>query len=155
MTKTITWLSLLVVLAIYTVIVNVFEFEGVIAFAIHFSRIALTVAALIMYIPMIPTIFEEIPPPRRDYLLAAVNFMLLSATCFSFWNEAHRIWPEVDNDIFTGPVAGLFSLFLCVGAGFALVAPDTSGDGKKVRIIAIVVGSVVSVGLVFIAPLFR
>lgn len=151
MTKTVTWLALIVVLASYAVLVALFGFAGPVALAIHFVRIAVTVAALIVYIQKLPTIFEEVPPPRRDYLLAGINFMLLSAVCFSFWNEAGRIW-KVDTSIFTGPVAGLFSLFLVVGAGFAFIAPDT---GKKTRAIAIAVGIVLSVGLVFVAPLFR
>lgn len=152
MTKALTWLSLLVVLAFYAIIVVLFGFEGPVALAIHFARIAVTVAALIVYIERLPTIFEEVPPPRRDYLLAGINFMLASAVCFSFWNEAGRIF-DVDTSIFTNAVAGLFSLFLVVGAGFALIAPDTGG--KMIRVIAVAVGVVLSIGLVFIAPLFR
>lgn len=160
MKQTITWLCLLVVVLTYVAIVSVFPYEGPIALFIHFSRVAFVTAAFVMVVPMAPDLFKELPPPRIDRLFASVLFMLLSAECFSFLNEAHRQWPSVDNDVFTGRIAGLFSLFLTVGAAWVLslsvgLQPVATERSKKVLVIAIVTGVLVSAGLVFIAPLFR
>jgi hypothetical protein len=50
-------------------------------------------------------------------------------------------------------VAGLFSLFLIIGAAFLLVAPNTGETRRKT--VAIAVGAILGFGLAFIAPLFR
>lgn len=150
--KYLTWLVLLGVLLLYLVVVAIFSFPGVVAMAIHFTRITVTIAALLIYIRMAPTMFHQVPPPRRDYLFAAINFFLLSATCFSVWNEAGRVF-YVDPSIFTSAVAGLFSLFLVIAASFAIVAPDIGG--LKPKLIALGIGAILSVVLVFIAPFFR
>lgn len=151
-TKSFTWIVLAIVLAVYGIVAASVGFQGPVALTIHFIRIVVTVAALVQYIPMLPSVFQEVPAPRRDYLLAGIVFMLLSAVCFSFWNEAGRIF-GVDTSIFTGPIAGLFSMFLIVGGSFVLVAPDTGGKG--LRRIAVAVGITLAVWLVFIAPMFR
>lgn len=135
------WLSLIVVALGYALAVFLLGFKGPVALTIHFLRLVLTVAATIIYIQMLPTIFEQVPPPRRDYLLAGLNFMLLSAVCFSLWNEAGRLF-GVDTSVFSDPIAGLFSLLLIVGSGFALVAPDVAGN--KVRLWSIIGGFTVS-----------
>lgn len=142
---------LLLTLLVYVVAVFAFGFAGPVALTIHFSRIALTTSALIIYARMLPDIFSEVPTPRRDYLLAGIVFMMLSSVCFSFWNEAGRIF-GVDTSIFTNAIAGLFSLFLIVGAGFVLIAPDVAG--RKSRWLALAVGILIAVWLVFIAPYF-
>lgn len=161
MKRTITWMSLLILALVYVVIVSVFPFEGPVALVLHFSRLAVVVAAFVMMIPMAPTLFKELPPPRIDRLFASVIFMLLSAEYFSVLNEIGRVF-GVDTSIFTSPFAGFGSLLLTVGAGWALslsLDPDLPKEGKekseKVLILAIVVGIFVSVGIVFIAPLFR
>lgn len=150
MTKMLTWLVLISALMAYGFLVLLFTFKGPIALTMHFGRLTATVGAMIVCMQAVPGLFEEVPPPRRDYLAAGINFMLLSAVCFSFWNEAGRIW-NVDTSIFTSPVAGLFSLFLLIGATFVLIAPSR----RATKVIALIVGVVVSIGLVFIAPLFR
>lgn len=146
------WITLAGVIFVYFGMVDIFGFAGPIALGLHFLRIVLTISALVIYVQMAPHIFKEVPPPRRDYLLLGINFMLLSAVCFAFWNEASRVW-GFNNDVFNNPVSGLFSLLLCIGAIFALIAPDTEGD--KPRVIALIIGVVLSIGLVFIAPMFR
>lgn len=152
MIKMLTWLTLLAVVVVYLIVTSLFTFEGPIALSIHFSRIALTVAGTIVYVRKLPDLFDEIPTPRRDYLIAGVIFFFLSAVCFSVWNEAGRVF-GVDPSIFTSPIAGLFSLFLVVASTFVLIAPDQRV--REIRIAALIIGAVVSVGLVFIAPLFR
>lgn len=160
MIRVLTGLSLFIGLAIYGIIALLFTFEGPVALSLHFIRIAITVAALVLYIQEIPSVFEQVPPPRRDYFLTGINFMLLSSVCFSLWNEAGRIF-AVDTSVFTGAISGLFSLFLIIGAGFALIAPDVGEKQdvpvifSKPRTIAILIGVVVAVGLVLVAPLYR
>lgn len=141
---------LLVLLGVYVALTTALGYaDSGMAIVLHFVRIAGSVAALIIYIQMAPTLFASIPPPRRDYLLAGINFMLLSAVCFSFWNEAGRI-VGVDTSVFSSPVSGLFSLFLVIGCVFVILAPDTG-----IRPAALIAGVFLSIGLVFIAPYFR
>lgn len=146
------WLGLLAALVVYLSLVVALGFPGTVALTVHFGRVAIAVAVLILYIPVIATIFDEVPPPRRDYLLAGIVLTWLSAVGFSFWNEAGRVF-DVDTSIFSSPIAGFFSLLLVVGGIFHLVAPDV-GEGKT-RITAIVIGIILGAGLVFVAPLFR
>lgn len=146
------WIMLAAGVALYASLVAIFGFQGTVAFSVHFGRVAVAVAVLILYVPVIAKIFDEVPPPRRDYLLAGIILTWASAVGFSFWNEAGRIW-HVDTSIFTNPIAGFFSLLLVLGGIFHLIAPDT-GQGKM-RIIAITIGIITGAGLVFVAPLFR
>lgn len=156
--KYLIWLSLLALLTLYAVLVSLFGFEGPIALTIHFTRIAVTVAALVMYFQMIGNLFEGIPPPRRDYLVGSIIFYLLSAVYFSNLNEAGRVF-GVDPSVFTSPIAGIGSLLLITAAGFSLIAPDMldqkTKKKTKTRVIAIGIGLIVSVCLVIIAPFFR
>lgn len=150
--KFLTWYILIAVIVVFVSIVSVFPFAGPIAYGIHFIRIAASVAALFIFMRMMPTLFHEVPAPRRDYLIAAINFFLLSLVCFSFWNEAGRIF-KVDTSVFTSYVAGAFSVFAIIASILALIAADT--DGPRPKIIAVVVALAVAVALVFIAPQFR
>lgn len=150
--KHLTWLVLAGVIIVYLLIVSVFDFPGPVALSIHFVRITATIAASLIYFQMLPTMFREVPTPRRDYLFASINFFLLSLISFSIWNEAGRIF-GVDTSVFTSLVAGLFSIFAIIAAVFAIIAPDTGGNRPK--IIAAAIGAILSVGLVFVAPLFR
>lgn len=147
-----TWYVLAGVVIAYACVVSFVEFAGPVALVIHFVRITATVAAAIIYIQVLPTMFQEVPPPRRDYLFAAINFFLISLVCFSFWNEAGRIF-KVDTSVFTSYIAGGFSIFAIIAAVFAMIAPDTGGNQPK--ILAVVIGAIMSAGLVFVAPLFR
>lgn len=146
------WLSLLATVVLYLSLVVLFGFADIVALGVHFGRVSVAVAVLILYIPVLATIFEEVPPPRRDYLLAGIILTWLSAVCFSFWNEAGRVF-GVDTSIFSSPIAGFFSLLLVVGGVFHLIAPDV-GRGRT-RLIAILIGVLLGAGLVFVAPLFR
>lgn len=146
------WLMLLAGVVLYVTLVALLGFPGLVALAVHFGRVATAVAVLILYIPVLATIFDEVPPPRRDYLLAGIILTWLSAVCFSFWNEAGRVF-GVDTSIFTNAIAGFFSLLLVVGGIFHLIAPDVGGG--KMRTVAIVIGVILGAGLVFVAPLFR
>lgn len=150
--KTFTWLVLLAVLVAYVVSVWLIGFEGVVALTLHFGRVSVAVAVLILYIPAITVIFNEVPPPRRDYLLAGIILTWLSGVSFSLWNEMGRVF-GVDTSIFTSPIAGMFSLLLLTGGVFHLIAPDTGG--ARPRAIALVIGILVAVGVVIIAPNFR
>lgn len=150
--KFLTWYILIAVVVIYAGVVSIFTFAGMVALSIHFTRIAVTVAGLIIFIRMMPTLFREVPAPRRDYLIGSINFFLISLVSFSFWNEAGRIF-GVDTSVFTSYVAGAFSIFAIVASVLALIAADT--DGPKPKIIAVVIALVVAVALVFVAPQFR
>lgn len=150
--KALTWLILFSVLATYIGSVWLFGFEGAVALSLHFGRVAMATAVLILYIPSITTLFNEVPPPRRDYLLAGIILTWLSGVSFSTWNEMGRVF-GTDPSIFTSPVAGLFSLFLLVGGFFHLIAPDTGG--ARPRIVALVIGILVAIGIVLVAPYFR
>lgn len=150
--KIFTWLVLLAVLLAYIGSVWLFGFAGPVALALHFGRVSIAVAVLILYIPAITSIFNEVPPPRRDYLLAGIILTWLSGVSFSLWNEMGRVF-KVDTSIFTSPIAGMFSLLLLTGGVFHLIAPDTGGTWP--RIIALVIGILVAIGVVIVAPTFR
>lgn len=147
-----TWYLLIAVVIVYVGIVSVFPVSGAIGFSIHFTRIAASVAALIIFMRMMPTLFREVPAPRRDYLIGAINFFLLSLVCFGFWNEAGRLF-EADTSPFTSPVAGAFSVFAIIASVLALIAADTGGP--KPKYIAVGIALVVAIALVFVAPQFR
>lgn len=150
--KTLTWLILLAVLLSYIGAVWLFGFTGPVALALHFGRVSIAVAVLILYLPHITSIFNEVPPPRRDYLLAGIILTWLSGVSFSLWNEMGRVL-QVDTSIFSSPIAGTFSLLLLTGGVFHLIAPDTGG--ARPRIIALVIGILVAIGVVLVAPHFR
>lgn len=127
-------------------------FEGPIALSIHFARIAFTVAGLIIFMRTMRSLIKRSKWERTDFFILSINFFLLSLVCFSFWNEAGRIF-HVDTSVFTSPVAGAFSIMAIIASVSAIIALDTEGPWPK--IIALAVGAVLSVGLVFVAPLFR
>lgn len=149
------WFVLLAVAALYALLIALFGFEDRVALGVHFGRVAVATAVLIVYFPALKKIFKQVPAPGRDYLLAGIVFSWSSSDLFAFWNEAGRVF-GVDTSIFTSPLAGFFSLILVVAGVFHLAAPDSAdlGEGKR-RAIAIVVGVIMAAGLVFVAPLFR
>lgn len=142
----------LAVALLYVGAVALIGFEGFIALTINFLRVAFAAAVLIIYIPTLSEIFREVPPPRRDYLLAGIILTWLSAICFAISNEAGRIF-GTETSIFISPVAGAFSLLLVLGGLFHLLAPGTASVNKT--LIAAAIGAAVGGAVVFIAPLFR
>lgn len=150
-TRALIWSSLACILVVYTIMLVAIGYENRTALVVHFIRIVGTIASLILYIPVALQAFKEDPIPPRDYFLVGIGFILLGTVCFSVYNEAGRIW-NIDTNVFTSPVSGLFSLFLVIGA-FLVVKPSTTR--VRPRVIAIVAGIILSIGLVFIAPLFR
>lgn len=146
-----TWLALFVLAGgLYTVLVMLVGFEGFVAYAIHFSRVAVGVAVLAIYLPAMTVLFQEIPPPRRDYLLAGILLTWLSAISFAVWNEMGRSFGMVTS-IFLSPVAGFFSLLLVLGGLFHFLAPGTSNTRHKLLAISI---AIVAALVVTILPLF-
>lgn len=137
--------------ALYIFVVALLGFQGFIANALNFWRVVLSVAVLIVYIPTISEIFREVPPPRRDYLLAGIILTWLSAICFSVSNEAGRIF-GYPTSVYVNPLAGAFSLLLVLGGLFHLLAPGTATI--KNSIIAVTVGILVGATVLFIAPMF-
>lgn len=146
------WLLFAGALFVYFMLILMLDFKGFVAYSVHFIRVAVSVAVLIIYVPAITTIFREVPPPGRDYLLAGILLTWLSGVSFSIWNEAGRVL-GVDTNIFTSPVAGLFSLILLLGGVFHLLAPRTGKPHAKY--LAVVAGLIVAVAVVLIAPYFR
>lgn len=152
--KHLIWVGLAILAALYVLFAATIGFEGPMALTIHFVRIFGTSTVVIIYLSKIRGAFEVQPPLRSDYLLTGIVCTFLSSVGFSLLNEAHRIWPDlVDNDIFTGAIAGFCSLLLCVGAGFFFLTPNVGG--VQLRRIAIVLGVLLGVWLVLIAPYFR
>lgn len=147
------WFIAFVVVAVYVVLISVFEFEGPIALAIHFARTSIIMAILILYIPALREIFSMVPAPSRDYLLAGIILTELSNECFSIWNEMGRIY-KVDTSIFTSPVAGFFSLLLAVG-GISLLKAADETEYESRWLLALIIAVVFSTLLVFVAPQFR
>lgn len=141
-----------VITVLYVGAVLLIGFEGFIALVINFSRVALAAAVLIIYIPALSQIFREVPPPRRDYLIAGIILTWMSGLGFAISNEAGRIF-QYDTSIFTNSIAGSFSLLLVLGGVFHLLAPGMASAKKN--IVAVLIGIVVGVVVVFIAPLFR
>lgn len=153
--KFIVWVVLLVAALSYWLLVSTLGFTGLVAYSVQFSRIAVSVAVLIIYIPAIATIFKEVPPPGRDYLLSGIILTWLSSVSFSVWNELGRVFGTdvFDGRIYFSAVAGFFSLLLVAGGIFHLLAPSTAK--RTTRIIAMIAGAVVATAFVLIAPYFR
>lgn len=150
LTRTLIWEVLIISLIVYWGLVYLVGFEGPVAIATHFLRVALAIAVVIMYTPKIIYLFRERPTPRRDYLLVGIILTAWSGTLFAFWNEFGRIFRFENATVFNNPIAGLFSLILATGFLFLVVAPDMGG--KPFKLIALATGAFIS-GFVFIAPL--
>lgn len=150
--KHVPWLLVSTIFIAYTLLVLILGFDGFVAYSIHLIRVSISVAVLIIYVPALQTIFREVPPPGRDYLLAGILLTWLSGVSFSIWNEIGRVF-GMDTNIFTSPIAGLFSLTLLVGGIFHLIAPTP--NKRHHHCIAIVIGLLVATGVVLIAPYFR
>lgn len=144
------WLLLGGVSAIYWALVFLLGFSGLVGLVVNFLRVTLAVAVLIIYVPALATIFQEVPPPRRDYLIAGIVLTWLSALLFAFGNEYGRVF-GVNMSIFVNSVAGFFSLLLVCGGVFHIVAPIGSNQS---RFYALAIGALASIGLVFIALYF-
>lgn len=149
------WITFaLSVIGIYYVVVALTGFKAV-AIPIHFGRIALAVTVNILFIRALGTIFQEIPAPRRDYLIAGVILNTTSALGFTFWNQAGRQF-GVDTSIFTSPVAGFFSLLLDLSFVFmALAAPPAEWGERNWKLIAVMVGIAAGILVAVVAPLFQ
>lgn len=149
------WFILGLVLLAYGTAVSMIGFPGFLAYAVHFARVSISVAVLIIYIPAIATIFREVPPPGRDYLLAGILLTWLSSVSFSLWNELGRVFGTdiFNGSIFSGPMAGFFSLLLVAGGVFHLLAP--SSTRRNTRTMALSVGAFVAAAFVLVAPYFR
>lgn len=146
----------IIVLFCYVCLVLLIGFEGPLAVSLNFLRVTSSAAVLILFIPFMKFIFEKVPPPQRDYLLAGIVCQWLSVFLFSLSNEAGKIWPETwDSSVFTNAIPGFFSL-LVVGAGVAhFFAPDFRTHAIRRRIIAITIGATLGGFMAFVAPLFR
>lgn len=152
MTLKIWAIGALLVVAAYAALVAAVGFHEI-GLGINFFRVTVAVTVLVIYVPALGTIFREVPPPNRDYLIAGIILTWTSGVCFAVWNEAGRIF-HVTTSIFTSPVAGFFSLLLVLGGIFHLRAPyATSHRGRNV--VAVVIGVVVGAALVFVAPLLK
>lgn len=150
--KSIAWYLLFLTFFIYVALVLTLGFSGPVAYSVHFLRIAISIGVLWVFIPALPYIFNQVPPPGRDYLLAGIVLSWASNLSFSVWNEAGLQW-GVDRNIFTSPVAGFFSLLVAAGGAFLLMAPST--DKPRTRYFALAAGLIGATALVFIAPYFR
>lgn len=153
--KSLVWAVLIIVTLVFWLLVTTIGFEGLVAYAVQFSRISTSIAVLIIFIPRVREIFIEVPPPGRDYLLGAIILSWLSGAEFSVWNELGRVFGTdiFDGRIYFSSVAGYFSLTLVAASVLCLLAPSTAK--RSTRIIAMVVGAVVATAFVVIAPYFR
>lgn len=150
--KSIVWVWLIATFLLFWLLVTTMGFPGLVAYSVHFVRIAISIGVLWVFIPALPYIFNTVPPPGRDYLLAGIVLTWVSNFSFSLWNEAGRQW-QVDTSIFSSPVAGFFSLVVACGGVFLLLAPST--DKPKTRYWALAAGLIGAMLLVVVAPYFR
>lgn len=146
------WLIIiLAVLAVlYGALVVLLGFEGTIALAIQFGRVSIALAVLVVYAPVMLTIFRTWPPAPRDYLLAGTFMLWLSAVCFALLNALGAQF-GIDRSVLTSPIAGFFSLLLVVGGVFHMLVPEVSGDRR--RIVGLIIGGIVG-AIVVAAPFF-
>lgn len=149
------WGVLLAISLVYWSLVAAIGFEGLIAYVVQFSRISTSLAVLIVFVPYISTIFKEVPPPGRDYLLGAIILSWLSGAEFSIWNELGRVFgtDTFDGRIYFSSIAGYFSLTLVAASVLCLLAPSTAK--RATRIIAAGVGILVATAFVVVAPYFK
>lgn len=138
------------VFVVYALLVYLIGFTGFAAMSIHFSRLVVSFAVLLLYIPTIKIIFIEVPAPRRDYLIAGIICTWLSAVGFSIWNAFGKVF-GVDTSVFTSPVAGFFSLLLLSGGALHVIAPQlTHGLTRRE---ALMLGALFAIVIVFILPM--
>lgn len=142
----------LAVVAVYVLAVALIGFEGPVAMTIHFIRTSIVMAVLITFIPFMKDMFNGRPYKNRDFLLAGIILTELSNESFSVWNEIGRVF-GVNRDVFSSPIAGLFSLFLFLGAVAFLKAADLEESNKWQY--SLFFALLFGVLLVFVAPMFR
>lgn len=155
--RTLVIVILLGLAILYAVLVTFLGFVGAVAYTIHFTRVAAAVAVLFIFLPLTPQLFQEVPAPRRDYLLAGIILTWLSNILFSIWNQAGATF-GVNTSIFGNPIAGFFSLLLVVGALFHFLAPGLQDRNTKVWAIALgllVASAVVLVPIFFVGMRVR
>lgn len=146
------YLVLLTVFVVYAILVLVFGFTEYFALSIHFIRIGIVMAVLVMFIPSMRYMFTTVPYKSRDFLLAGIILAMLSNELFSIWNEMHRVF-GVDNNVFTSPISGFFSLLVALGGLMFLRASDMIE--RRRWIVSLVIAVLFSILLVFVAPTFR
>lgn len=150
------WLALAAVLASYAAVVSIFPFEGPLGLTVHFTRLTITIAATIViaviYIQMIPGMLKGEYSRSVSYLFTAMGFFLFSLVCFSFWNEAGRIF-HVNTNVLTGFIPGGFSVLAIIASVFALLSTGT--ENVRLKIIALAVGMIISACMIFVTPQFH
>lgn len=145
------YIFLIAVFGTYIVLVLLFGYIEPIALGVHFLRIGIVMAVLVIFVPSIKYIFVR-PYRSRDFLLLGIILAMLSNELFSVWNEIHRVF-GIDNDVFTSPVSGFFSLMVAAAGVMFLRASDVIDENKW--ILALIIAIIFSGLLVFVAPMFR
>lgn len=140
----------------YIGLVITFGYTESFGLAIHFSRTAVVMAVIIMFVPAMKYMFDTRHNTKsyrnRDFLLGGIILTELSNVSFSFWNEMYRIF-GVDNNIFTSAISGFFSFLLILG-GVSLLLASNVVETKR-WVFALVVSVLAGVTLAFILPMFR
>lgn len=144
------WLGLLITLLVYIGTVLLFGYGDSIALSIHFSRFALTTAALIIFLPRLDEVFAYIPAPDRHYMIFSINFILISNWLFSVWNGIGLIF-KVNTNVFSSPVSGALSFLVVISCMSLLLIPSIT-EKKITKIRAVAVGIVAAIILVFGLP---
>ena len=147
------WLIIGLILSAYVAAVSLFGFDGPIALIINFVRAVLAVAILVYYAPALANLFKEDPPPRRDFLVMGILFMVLGAVLSTFWNEWDHVY-SLGLTLFNSPVGGLVSLLLTIGFYFMITAPNVERPVIP-KWLAILIGVATMGSLLFMWPLFR
>lgn len=150
MTRRLWFIFLVAVPVVYAGIVALVGF-GWMALPIHFGRIMVAAAVVVLWLPLVPFLFSKQPTRREDYLLASIFFTWTSALGFANLNDIGQTF-GISRDVFRNPVAGFFSLCLVIGGIFAVIAPPR--EAEFFRRAAIVIGLfealVVVVGLALV-----
>lgn len=144
------WLGLLITLLVYSIAVILFGYKDPIALSIHFSRFALTTAALIIFLPRLEEVFAYIPAPDRHYMIFSLNFILVSNWLFSVWNGIGLIF-GINTNVFSSPVSGALSFLVVISCVSLLLIPSIT-KRKIVKVRAVVIGLLAAVVLVFGLP---
>lgn len=145
------WLIFAGMLAGYIGLVMLFGFEGPIAWTIAFGRLTVWIAFLILYLPALEIIFNEVPAPRRDYLVLGLILNGLSGDGFSVLNALGRTF-RMDTSIWTSPTAGFFSLLL-LGSGVACVVAPTLKIGGTTRKESLLYGAIFAIAILVVLPM--
>lgn len=138
--------AVLVIVA-YVALVLLLGYDAV-SPAINLVRVAAAIAASIIYVPVLTSIFRTEPAPRQDYLLLGIILTWTGIALSAIHNEIGAAL-GYDPSSMRNPISGLFAVMILGGAFLHVIAP---GGFSAKRVGLAVAFGVAMAGLLFLLP---